>query len=114
MVDLAKSLSPSRRGELEITDLNNKYLEKNQLKVEIMGRGIAWLDTGTPKDLIDAAMFVKTIEERQGLKIACVEEIAYNMEYISLLQLKSLAEQNQNSDYGRYLSLLAVKLNQDL
>jgi glucose-1-phosphate thymidylyltransferase len=102
VVKIAKSLKPSWRGELEITDLNNEYLKRDELNVQLMGRGHAWLDTGTYESLIDAAMFIRTIEARQGLKIGCVEEIAYRMGYISGEQLGKLAEAIPTS-YGDYL-----------
>jgi glucose-1-phosphate thymidylyltransferase len=104
VIDIAKNIKPSKRNELEITDVNNEYLKKNSLKVKLMGRGYAWLDTGTHNSLIDASLFVKTIEERQGLKVACVEEIAYNMGYINEKQLKVCADMHKNSPYGDYLS----------
>jgi len=103
VIELAKSLTPSARGEIEITDLNKLYLKEKKLKVELFGRGIAWLDTGTPQTLIDAALFVRTIEERQGLKIACIEEIAFRMKFIDKKQLEILINQNQNSEYSDYL-----------
>lgn len=103
VVDIAKKLRPSSRGELEITDLNNLYLQRGNLKVQLMGRGYAWLDTGTHDSLIEASMFVKTIEARQGLKIACVEEIAYRMGYIDKKMLKELAKPLKSSGYGEYL-----------
>ena len=104
VVDIAKQLDPSGRGELEITDLNNVYLKKGKLKVQLMGRGYAWLDTGTHDSLIDASMFVKTIEARQGLKIACIEEIAYRMGYIDKDRLRDLAGPLRSSGYGEYLN----------
>lgn len=103
VVNIAKQLKPSARGELEITDLNNVYLRQGKLKVKLMGRGYAWLDTGTHDSLIDASTFVKTIEARQGLKIACVEEIAYRMGYIDRHQLRELALPLESSGYGSYL-----------
>ena len=103
VVSLAKALKPSPRGELEITDLNRLYLEQNQLRVEIMGRGYAWLDTGTHESLLSSSQFVQTIEDRQGLKIACLEEIAYLKKFISKDQLAQLAESYPNSTYGVYL-----------
>jgi len=102
VVKAAKSLKPSRRGELEITDLNNEYLKKGKLKVKLLGRGYAWLDTGTYDSLMEASFFIKTIEERQGLKIGCVEEIAYRMGYINRVKLRSLAKRI-NTGYGGYL-----------
>ncbi len=102
VVDIAKSIKPSQRGELEITDLNKVYLEQNSLKVSLLGRGYAWLDTGTYNSLIDASMFIRTVEERQGLKIGCIEEIAYRMGYISRNQLTKLANEFKTI-YGEYL-----------
>ncbi len=99
----AKTLEPSARGELEITDLNRLYLEEGRLRVRIMGRGMAWLDTGTQESLLQAANYIHTIEQRQGLKISCIEEIAYQMGFISKSQLLELAEQMKNSTYGQYL-----------
>jgi len=102
-VNYAKNVQPSKRGELEITDIISQYLQQNTLTVEIMGRGTAWLDTGTLDDLLEAALFIRTIEKRQGLKISCPEEIAYQMNYITGVQLKKLAEPLVKSGYGRYL-----------
>ncbi len=103
VVHIAKSLKPSSRGELEITDVNNRYLEKKTLRVEKLGRGHAWLDTGTFESLMEAGNFIETIEKRQGLKIACLEEISYNQGYITVDQLLSQARKFSSSDYGRYL-----------
>lgn len=103
VVDIAKSLQPSPRGELEITDVNRTYLEQGALNVEVLGRGTAWLDTGTHESLLQAANFIEAIEQRQGLKVSCVEEIAYRMGYIDAEQLARLAEPLRNSGYGRYL-----------
>ncbi len=103
VVDIAAQVKPSARGELEITDINNAYLKTGKLEVEIMGRGIAWLDTGTHASLIEAASYIETIEKRQGLKIACPEEIAYRLNYIDEAQLKLLAEPLLKNDYGKYL-----------
>ena len=101
--DIAADLKPSPRGELEITDVNRRYLELGALSVEVMGRGTAWLDTGTHETLLEAAHFIETIERRQGLKIACPEEIAYRMGYIDAAQLEKLAEPMKKNSYGQYL-----------
>jgi len=103
VVEVAKSLKPSARGELEITDVNRWYLERGQLQVEVLGRGFAWLDTGTQDSLIEAASFIQTIEKRQGLKVACPEEIAYHLGYISAAQMERLAARLGKSSYGAYL-----------
>ena len=103
VVDLSRTLKPSARKELEITDLNRRYLELGELHAELMGRGIAWLDTGTHDSLLEAAAFIQTIEKRQGLKIACPEEIAYRAGYIDAAQLERLAAALDNSGYGKYL-----------
>ncbi len=103
VIDIAKNLKPSKRGELEITDVNKAYLAKGRLHVETMGRGVAWLDTGTHSSLIEASLFIETIEKRQGLKIACLEEIAYRMGYITIDQVKVLARELDKTDYGQYL-----------
>ncbi len=103
VVEIARKVKPSKRGELEITDINTAYLRKNQLKVHLMGRGYAWLDTGTYDSLIDASLFIKTIEERQGLKIGCIEEIAYRMGFINAEQVRKFANQI-NTSYGEYLN----------
>ncbi len=103
VVDIARAIQPSARGELEITDVNRRYLERGQLDVQVMGRGIAWLDTGTHETLLEAAQFVETIERRQGLKIACPEEIAYRMGYISAGDLEMLAAPLAKNGYGKYL-----------
>lgn len=103
VINIAKNIKPSSRGELEITDVNRVYLEKEQLNVEIMGRGHAWLDTGTHESLINATNFIHTVESRQGLKIACPEEIVYNKNYISESQLDELCRPLLKTEYGRYL-----------
>lgn len=103
VISIAKALSPSPRGELEITDLNRAYLEQKRLSVEVLGRGIAWLDTGTHTSLLEAAQFIEVIETRQGLKVACPEEVAYRMGYISAAQLETLAQPLLKSGYGEYL-----------
>ncbi len=103
VINISKNLRPSRRGELEITDVNKEYLLRNKLRVELMGRGYAWLDTGTHESLLEASEFIATIEKRQGLKIACIEEIAYNLGYIDKEQLRKLAEKLNNNEYGKYL-----------
>ncbi len=113
VVGKAKTLKPSKRGELEITDLNRLYLEEQRLKVRVMGRGMAWLDTGTQESLLQAANYMHTIEQRQGLKISCIEEIAYQMEFIDKIQLLALAEQMRNSSYGKYLFSIANDKMQD-
>jgi glucose-1-phosphate thymidylyltransferase len=103
VTDIAKELKPSVRGELEITDLNRVYLEQSKLDVEKLGRGTAWLDTGTHESLQQASNFIETIESRQGLKVACIEEIAYRMGYINARQLEKLAKPLARNEYGRYL-----------
>jgi glucose-1-phosphate thymidylyltransferase len=107
VVQKAKTLKPSPRGELEITDLNRLFLNENRLKVELMGRGMAWLDTGTHDSLLQASNFIATIEQRQGLKVSCIEEIAYNNGYINKEQLLKLAEPMKKNQYGEYLINLA-------
>src|SRR5437870_531492 len=106
VVDIAASLKPSGRGELEITDVNLAYLETNELHVERLGRGIAWLDTGTHEALLQASSFIQTLEERQGLMVACVEEIAFRMGYISADEVLRLASPMSNNSYGEYLRRL--------
>ena len=107
VVEIAKKIKPSHRGELEITSVNQEYLKKQNLKVELLGRGFAWLDTGTHDSLMEAGQFIETIEKRQGLKVACLEEIAYNMKYIDKAQLNKLAEPLKKNGYGQYLLKLA-------
>ncbi|HEY5659091.1 MAG TPA: glucose-1-phosphate thymidylyltransferase RfbA [Myxococcota bacterium] len=107
VLDIAAKLEPSPRGELEITDVNRAYLDSSELHVELLGRGIAWLDTGTYESLLQACNFVETLQERQGLRIACLEEIAYRKGYISREKLASLGEEMKNSRYGDYLCAVA-------
>jgi len=109
VIDIARNLKPSARGELEITDVNKVYLERGQLSVEMMGRGYAWLDTGTPDSLIEAAEFVRTLEKRQGFKIACPEEVAYDQGFIDAAQLGKLADALGKSSYGAYLREMVLK-----
>ncbi len=105
--DIAKNLKPSPRGELEITDLNKEYLERGKLKVETLGRGVAWLDTGTHTTMIQASNFIRTIIERQGLQIGCPEEIAFRKTWIDKKQLLLVAEETKKTEYGKYLLRLA-------
>ena len=107
VVQVAKTIKPSNRGELEITTVNQAYLKRNNLKVQLLGRGFAWLDTGTHDSLMEAGQFIETIEKRQGLKVACLEEIAYRMKYIDKEQLQKLAEPLKKNGYGQYLLKLA-------
>jgi glucose-1-phosphate thymidylyltransferase len=112
VVNIAKSIRPSKRGELEITDINKVYLSNNQLNVELLGRGFAWLDTGTHESLLEASTFIETIEKRQGFKVACLEEIAFRMGFIDIDQLFSLGKSLEKNDYGAYL-LDLVKNHKD-
>ena len=107
VIEIAKSIKPSARGELEITSVNNEYLRRGQLKVKLFGRGLAWLDTGTHENLLAAANFVQIVQSRQGLYIACIEEIAYRMGYITAEQLLKLAQPMLKTDYGQYLRRVA-------
>ena len=109
VIDIAAKLKPSARGELEITDVNREYLSRGRLHVEVMGRGMAWLDTGTHESLLEASHYIETIERRQGLKIACPEEIAYRMGYIDAAQLEKLATELGKSTYGQYLRQLLLE-----
>jgi glucose-1-phosphate thymidylyltransferase len=106
VLDIAANLKPSKRGELEITDVNAEYLRRGQLQVEVMGRGYAWLDTGTHESLMQASNFIEIIEQRQGLKVACPEEIAYRMGYITAAQVAALADPMRKNEYGQYLLAL--------
>ena len=109
VVSIAKKIKPSKRGELEITSVNNVYLENNELNVELLGTGYTWLDTGTPDSLLEASNYIQTIEKRQGKKVACIEEIAFNKNYINSTQLIKLANNLSSSEYGKYLSSLITK-----
>jgi glucose-1-phosphate thymidylyltransferase len=109
VISIAESLKPSARGELEITGVNQRYLEIGQLDVELLGRGLTWLDTGTHDSLLEASLFIQTIEKRQGLKIACPEEIAYRLGYISADELAALATRTQSNGYGKYLMQLIAE-----
>ena len=107
VIEIAENLKPSARGEYEITDVNLEYLRRGELKVELLGRGFAWLDTGTHEALQQASNYVETIQERQGIKISCIEEIAYQLGYIDRDELKKLAKENKNNEYGSYLMAIA-------
>lgn len=107
VITIAKNIKPSQRGELEITDVNKAYLAQNKLRVELMGRGYAWLDTGTHESLLEAGEFIATIEKRQGLKMACIEEIAYKLGYIDKAKLLKAAENHKKNSYGDYLKMVA-------
>jgi len=109
--DIAASIKPSARGELEITDINRTYLDKNELSVEIMGRGFAWLDTGTHDSLLDAAGFIATLQKRQGLMVACPEEIAYRQGWINADTVQQVADQLSKNSYGQYLNKILKELN---
>ena len=111
VVDIAKNIKPSARGEIEITAVNNEYLRRGMLKVELFGRGMAWLDTGTHSALLNASVFVETIQSRQGLYVSCLEEIAYKRGYISREMLLSQAEKMKTTDYGKYLYMLVGDIN---
>lgn len=110
VIEISENLKPSKRGELEITDVNIEYFKRNQLHIKVIGRGIAWLDTGTPQALLDVSSFIGAIEKRQGLKVACIEEVAYMMNYIDLNQFKEIINKLPNSDYRNYLE--TVKQNE--
>jgi glucose-1-phosphate thymidylyltransferase len=112
VIDIAKRLVPSSRGELEITDINREYLKLGKLRVEVLGRGMAWLDAGTHDSLLEASNYISTIQKRQGMYIACIEEIAYNLSYINADQLKQLAQNLNNTEYGKYL-LFISNISQD-
>ena len=111
VINIAKSIEPSERGELEITSINNAYLDKNKLNVELFGRGFAWLDTGTHDSLLDAGQFVQTIENRQGLKVACLEETGFNNGWLSKSSLLKQAEKLKKTGYGDYLLKVAGDCN---
>ena len=110
VISIAKKIKPSKRGELEITSVNQTYLSQNKLKLELLGRGFSWLDTGTHDSLLEAGQFIESIEKRKGLKVACIEEIAYRMNYIDAMQLREIAKSMQKNDYGKYLLSLIDKV----
>ena len=114
VVEIAKSIKPSNRGELEITSINQIYMDKKRLKVKILGRGFAWLDAGTFRSLLDASFFIETIENRQGYKIACLEEIAYNQDWISKNQVEKAADKLKQTSYGSYLISLISEKNEKI
>lgn len=107
VIDIAKNVKPSERGELEITAVNNEYLKRKQLKIELLHRGIAWLDTGSPSNMLKAGMFVETVQSRQGLYIACIEEIAWRQGFITTEQLKQIGEELKQTEYGKYILSIA-------
>ena len=109
VLKIVKNIKPSKRGELEITSINNIYLDNNELDVELLGSGYTWLDTGTPDSLLEASNFIQTIEKRQGLKVACIEEIAFNKGYINSVELKTMAQTLSSSEYGQYLLNITSK-----
>ena len=109
VVEIVKSLKPSARGELEITDVNKEYMKRGQLEVAVMGRGMAWLDTGTHEAMLEASLFIQTIETRQGLMVSCPEEIAYRYGYITAGQLETIGSSMKNNRYGRYLLQLLTE-----
>jgi len=111
-VQIAKNIKPSARGELEITSVNNEYLQRGKLKVELFGRGMAWFDTGTHKGLLEAGSFVEAVQNRQGLYISCIEEIAYRKGYIDQKQLLKLSQPLKKTDYGEYLISIAEELDE--
>ena len=103
VIEIAKSVKPSERGEIEISAINNEYLKMGELDVRLMKRGMAWLDTGTPKGMLQAAMFVETVQDRQGFYVSCIEEIAWRRGFIDTCQLKKLGDELKSTDYGRYI-----------
>lgn len=111
VVEIAKNVKPSNRGELEITSINNEYLKRKELKVKLFPRGFAWLDTGTPKGMLNAAQFVETVQERQGFYLSCIEEIAWRRGFISTQQLKQIGEELGSTDYGKYICSLCIQRN---